>query len=50
MGFGEEVACESSGSFEEYGEQAGPGAQSLGRTGNWGCLWPGEGLAGEKAG
>lgn len=49
MGFREEVAFESSGSFEEYGEQAGPGAQSLGRTGYWGCLWPGEGLAGEKA-
>lgn len=48
MGFRQEVAFESSGIFEEHGEQAEPGAQSLGRTGNRGCLWPGEGLAGEK--
>lgn len=46
MGFREEVASESSGSFGEYGEQAGPGAQSLGRTGTGAVCGQERGLQG----
>ena len=48
MGFREEVASESSGSFGEYGERAGPGAQSPGRTGTGAVCGQERGLQGRR--